>query len=60
MDSYYNKYVKEIFATMIPELERNKDYRFNWAEVGYLKQWWTWSDIDTKNRFKQLVDNGQI
>ena len=60
MDSYYNKYVKEIFATMIPELERNKDYRFNWAEVGYLKQWWTQSDIYTKNRFKQLVDNGQI
>jgi len=40
MDSLFNKYVKDIFASVMSELETNQSYRFNWAEVGYLKLWW--------------------
>ena len=36
IETYYNNYVVEIFRTLIPELEANPHYRFNWAEVGYL------------------------
>jgi hypothetical protein len=41
MDSYYSKYVKDIIPSVIEQLEANDHYRFNWAEVGYLKLWWT-------------------
>jgi hypothetical protein len=44
VDFYFERYIKDIFATVIPELERNAAYRFNWAEVGYLKQWWNFTD----------------
>lgn len=36
IEAYYNNYVVEIFRTLIPELEANPHYRFNWAEVGFL------------------------
>ena len=40
IETYYNNYVVEIFKTLIPELETNPHYRFNWAEVGFLQRWW--------------------
>jgi hypothetical protein len=60
IETYYNNYVVEIFRTLIPELEKNPHYRFNWAEVGYLQRWWLQADQQTKERFKALVDRGQI
>ena len=36
IETYYNNYVVEIFKTLIPELEAHPNYRFNWAEVGFL------------------------
>ena len=35
-DNYYKLYVSKILESLIPELEANPDYKFNWAEVGYL------------------------
>jgi Glycosyl hydrolases family 38 N-terminal domain len=40
MDTYFNKFVLDIFQTLIPQLEENTSYRFNWAEVGFLNMWW--------------------
>lgn len=44
IDTYYNNYIVEIFRTLISELENNRSYRFNWAEVGFLHRWWQESD----------------
>jgi hypothetical protein len=60
IEAYYSNYVVEIFRTLIPELEANPHYRFNWAEVGFLQRWWSSAEKGQKERFKKLVDNGQI
>ena len=59
-DNYYDLYVSSIFDTLVPELESNPDYRFNWAEVGYLEKWWNMQNELTQYRFKTLVEMGQI
>lgn len=63
IDYYFENHVLDIFSTVIPELEQNPSYRFNWAEVGFLKIWWDRMDSENdpnelKERFRKLVYNG--
>lgn len=60
MDTYYREMVVNIFQTLIPALEENPQYRFNWAEVGYLHKWWVQQSTETQERFRKLVENNQI
>jgi Glycosyl hydrolases family 38 N-terminal domain len=61
MEVYYQRYVIDIFKSLIPELEANPSYRFNWAEVGFLKRWWDDQlETDLRERFQALVAKGQI
>jgi lysosomal alpha-mannosidase len=59
-DMYYHTLVVDIFKTLIPALEQNPTYRFNWAEVGYLEKWWSNQEPSMRDRFKRLVDRKQI
>lgn len=55
MDVYYSNYVVEILKSLIPEIEQNPSYRFNWAEVGYLSMWWEDQDEPIRQKFRTLV-----
>lgn len=63
IDYYFENHVLDIFSTVIPELERNPSYRFNWAEVGFLQIWWDRMESENdphelRDRFRKLVYNG--
>lgn len=63
IDYYFENHVLDIFSTVIPELESNSAYRFNWAEVGFLKIWWDRMESENdpkelRERFRRLVNTG--
>lgn len=60
MQIYYDSLVSQIFDSLLPELDKNPEYRFNWAEVGFLKMWWDRADENARGLFKSLVSRGQI
>lgn len=59
-DTYYNDLVSKIINSLIPTLEVNPQYRFNWAETGFLHKWWVNQNKPMQRRFKNLVDRKQI
>lgn len=60
MEEYYDQYVNNIFATLLPELEANPHYRFNWAEVGFLYMWWNRATPHERDVLTGIVNRGQI
>ncbi|XP_065216623.1 alpha-mannosidase 2-like isoform X1 [Planococcus citri] len=59
-EHYYETQTRFIFNNMIEKLRENPHRKFIWAEVSYLSLWWNEVSEVKRNRFKELVDNGQI
>eukprot|EP00347_Sterkiella_histriomuscorum_P014208 403361757 len=59
-ENYYVNNVSPILDSLIPTLEDNPEYRFNWAEVGFLQRWWSVQNKATQKRFQKLVQDGKI
>ena len=47
-DDYYNSEVSKILPSMLTALAHDSTLRFNWAETGFLRKWWTSLEIVPK------------
>jgi alpha-mannosidase II len=45
---------------MVRKVSEKDNRKFIWAEISYLDFWWKESDQESRDKLKQLVDNGQI
>ena len=55
-DDYYNSEVSKILPSMLTALAHDSTLRFNWAETGFLRKWWTGNASATQQALmKQLV-----
>ena len=46
----YEHYVKKILKSLIEELTKNDELRFNWSDVAYLEMWWNDKHISTEQK----------
>ena len=58
----YSQYVKKILVSLIEELGKNDELRFNWSDVAFLEMWWNDASISAKQKqkLKNFIYNGQI
>ena len=45
---------------MITMLDRNRKYKFIWAEMSFLSLWWDIATYDQRQLLKKLVNNKQF
>ncbi|KYQ88699.1 alpha-mannosidase [Tieghemostelium lacteum] len=59
-EGYYESKVKYIVSSVVDHLEKNKERKFIWSEIGYLERWWRVISQDYRDRFTNLLKTGQI
>ncbi|ULT82208.1 hypothetical protein L3Y34_011880 [Caenorhabditis briggsae] len=52
--------VQYIYNTVVEELMKNPERRFSFAETGFLWRWWTTTTDKNREKFKYLIQTGQI
>jgi alpha-mannosidase II len=57
---YYEDQTRHILNNMVRKVSEKDNRKFIWAEISYLDLWWKESDQESRDKLKQLVDNGQI
>lgn len=60
IDWYYQNWVRHIFDNILHEMYDNPDITFVWADTNYLHQWFESQNEDTKNKFRTVVNRGQL
>ena len=57
--NYYNYEVNSILTTVFKALKISKRRKFTYVELKFFAMWWEKQDFETKERFKQMILDGQ-
>ncbi|XP_020594991.1 alpha-mannosidase 2-like, partial [Phalaenopsis equestris] len=60
VDEYYNRQSRHILDTIVESLSRDARRKFIWEEMSYLEKWWRDASDLKRERFTNLVKNGQL
>ena len=60
MEEYYLQDVKSILNTLVEALTNQPHRKFSWVEMGFFSRWWSEQDPTVKQKFKTLLEKGQI
>jgi hypothetical protein len=59
-ERYYQKDVSHILSGVLTQLWADRNRRFIWAEISFFKRWWITQNHENRERFKTLVQRGQL
>ncbi len=59
-EGYFNQATKHIIDTVITILDKNKKYKFIWAEMSFLSLWWDQASVDQRQLLKKVIHNKQL
>ena len=59
-ETYFKHSTKQILNTVIATLERNRNYKFVWAEISFLSLWWSEATVNQQQLLKRLINNKQL
>ncbi|CAF3685423.1 unnamed protein product [Adineta steineri] len=59
-EQYFMYGTRHIMNNMIQTLEKNKNYKFIWAEMSFLSLWWDQATIQQQQLLKKLISNKQF
>lgn len=59
-EQYFGYMVETILNTVITILDKNKNYKFIWAEISFLSLWWDQATVAERELLKRFVNNKQL
>ncbi|CAF1237099.1 unnamed protein product [Adineta steineri] len=59
-EQYFMYGTRHIMNNMIQTLEKNKNYKFIWAEMSFLSLWWDQATIQQQQSLKKLISDNQF
>ncbi|XP_052233025.1 alpha-mannosidase 2x-like [Dreissena polymorpha] len=57
---YFDDQTTHILSLMVKKLHEYPDMTFIWVESTFLDTWWLNQTLETRSRFKELVDSGRL
>lgn len=60
LDEYFIAQTNNIITKMVDKLTEDPAVKFVWAEISYLSMWWERQGSGARDKFKRLVDRGQL
>ncbi|UJR31177.1 hypothetical protein I4U23_018684 [Adineta vaga] len=59
-EGYFTQATKYIIDTIITILDKNKKYKFVWAEMSFLSLWWDQASSSQRQLLRKVVHNKQL